>query len=769
MAREDGAGDLLGRVVGGYRLERLLSASGGRSVYAGRRVESAFADAGLPEQAQVTVYPLAATQPPEAQAEVRARFQREVEEAQRGTAGGALVSGEDSITGARYLVTPLPAAATGAFATGAFATGAFAAPPPPPYGWYGGGAPGTPVYPQGGYAIGPSPFEQPARSSVGRIVVAFAVTLGICALVSTLAVGAAAFYSLTRFTRYDISINHGPDAQVKTGCAASASVESGLALPAGAAPDNRQVLRIEEPGVTDVQSIDPPDASSFMEAQYAALVFPGLLTLDRNQCAIPWAARALPDVSQDGLVYTFHLRPNLRWSDGVPITAQTFAYSINRAEDPCYGFSAAYYLNAIQDAADFNSETCDYWSNTVKGSIKTLIGDSLLAPDPLTLRVTLANPSASFLTAFAYPASYAVPEQLVKPYGVRFPEYLSQDGGFGGGLFKVVSWDPTGGLRLARNDSFWGAKPLLREIDVTFNPDEAAAYQDYLAGKSAVGFAPDTLLARARGHTGFHQIPKQEIYYYAMNWQKAPFDDLGMRQAFAVALDKTALAALAGPGGSERPTNHITPESMAGYDAGLKGPDGTQSLRGNLALARRLATAYATKKGCGTASDFSTCPAVTLTVLADSSQVAVANAARAMWLKAIPGYPIHIQALVWDSYTSAIGAGAQFAESYWTADYPDPQDIISNNLECGGGFNDQNACDHSADQLLLTADAASDPTARLAGYQMAEQILVTQVGWVPLTQSTDWWEARATVHNYALSPTGVISPDVWRMIYLTPR
>jgi oligopeptide transport system substrate-binding protein len=259
----------------------------------------------------------------------------------------------------------------------------------------------------------------------------------------------------------------------------------------------------------------------------------------------------------------------------------------------------------------------------------------------------------------------------------------------------------------------------------------------------------------------------QEIAYYAMNWQKAPFDDLGMRQAFAVALDKTALAATT-LHGTMTPTNHIIPEGMAGYNPSLKGPDGTLSLRGDTALANQLATAYATKAGCGTATDFSKCPPVTLTVVSDPQLVSQANAARRMWLKAMPKYPISVTTMDFNTLADYVSGGdAQFWGFSWIGDYPDPEDWLSYNMVCG--YNDSNACDNRADSLMSDADGNPNQAARLQEYQKAEQIMVTEVGWLPLAQATTWWEARPSVHNYTVSTTGLIPNDVWQAIYLTAR
>jgi oligopeptide transport system substrate-binding protein len=534
-----------------------------------------------------------------------------------------------------------------------------------------------------------------------------------------------------------------------------------------AAPDSQQVLHLQGAGVSDVKTLDPPNATDVFSVSNVTILFPGLVTLDKNLTAIPWAAQALPTVSSDGLTWTFKVRPGLKWSDGTPITSETYAYSMNRAENPCNGFGAAYYLYAIKDAAAFNGETCDTATNTVKGSIQTLIGDSITTPDAQTLQVQLATPATYFLYAMTYPTSYAVPEQLISKYGNKYTEHLADNGGFGGDLFKVTKWDHTGHLVLQRNDAFWGQKPKLREVDITFYKDVNTAYNAYLAGQADVGSAPASKIAQARTHTGFHQIPTQAIFYYAMNWNMAPFNDVRMRQAFAIAIDKTTNAQTVWHG-TVQATNHIVPDGMPGYNPDLKGPDGTTSLSGNTQMANQLATAYATDTKCGTANDFSKCPKVTLTISSGSTdEQNQAAAIQQMWLKAMPGYPITITSVDFNTLLQQMSAHTvQLWSIGWIEDYPDPQDWLTTNLACDSAYNSGLACDKQADALMKAADANPDQPSRLKQYQQAEQILVTEVAWLPLYQATTWWETKPYLVGFTVTAGGLTPRESWQNMYI---
>jgi peptide/nickel transport system substrate-binding protein/oligopeptide transport system substrate-binding protein len=528
-----------------------------------------------------------------------------------------------------------------------------------------------------------------------------------------------------------------------------------------------QVLRLPGVGVADVSSLDPPNAGDLFSVQIVQMVFPGLVVLDKNLTPIPWAAQSLPTVSSDGLTWTFKVRPNLKWSDGAPITAETYAYSINRAENPCNAFGVAYYLFGIKDAVAFNQEKCDTATGAIKGPIQSLIGDSISAPDPLTLRIQLQVPATYFLDALTYPTSYAVPEQLIKQYGNKYIEHLADGAGFGGDLFKVIKWDHIGQIVLQRNDTFWGVKPKIGKVFFTAFKDQGTAYAEFLAGQYDVGSAPVSGFAQARKRPGFHQTAIQSTEYYAMNWRKAPFNDLRMRQAFAIALDKNTLANSV-LRGTVQATNHIVPSGTPGYNPGLLGPDGTQSLDGNATLAHQLATSYATQTGCGSAADFSRCPPVVLTISANNTDALnEADVAQQMWLRAMPNYPITIDSVDFDTLLQETAAGRlQIWRLGWIEDYPDPQDWLTNNLACDNPFNTGHACDATADALMKAADENPDRTARLAQYQQAEQILVKDVAWVPLYQSTIWWETKPYVRNYSVDARGLVPKESWQTVYI---
>ncbi|HEX9067498.1 MAG TPA: ABC transporter substrate-binding protein [Ktedonobacterales bacterium] len=316
-----------------------------------------------------------------------------------------------------------------------------------------------------------------------------------------------------------------------------------------ARPDSRQVFQPLAVGARygDLGSLDPALIQFPSDYAIAQLIFPALVTLDERNQVAPWAADRW-ETSADGLTWTFHLHPGMSWSDGTPIDANTYAYSINRSLDPCTASSVGYYLSGtdvelIAGSVAFNGVTCPPGQAV---STESLIGKSILVPDPLTLTLSLSHPAAYFPTALSYPTAWAVPPWLVKRYGtsslssgLTWTEHLA---GLGGNLFTVKLWDHAGHIQLVRNERLWGVKPRLREIDWTLYKDENVLWADFQRSRGDTDVPAPSAIAAARKMPGFQQTPDLKTYYLTPNWSMPPFDDLRVRQALFLALDRSALA-----------------------------------------------------------------------------------------------------------------------------------------------------------------------------------------------------------------------------------
>jgi oligopeptide transport system substrate-binding protein len=548
-------------------------------------------------------------------------------------------------------------------------------------------------------------------------------------------------------------------------------------------PDAQQIFRPLDsgPNAGGVDSLDPGQIQFRFDYGMAQLIFPQLVTLDERQQPVDWAAES-HEISADGLTYTFHLHKGMAWSDGTPVDATTFAYSINRTLDPCTATYTATYLYELAGAEAFNNGACP--ADAIK-STAMLIGSSIQAPDPLTLRLTLAHPAGYFLSALTYPASWAVPQALVEKYTtpVHYPynnsngtdttwtNHLTDNGPFGGNLYLLQN-SPTGlgSLIFERNERFWGKKPLLRRIEYTMYPNASIAWPDFISGVGDSA-SPDNGAAMATARTlhgvVLQRVPSLAFSYLAINWNYAPFDDARVRQAFSLALDRQGIEHEVYLDTSQ-PSIHLLPEGMPGYNSDLTdaaGRKGKDALTPDLDVARSLVSAYAAEK-CGGKSF--ACPAVVLSVPNGSTRLLrLGKMLQQQWQQAFTGWTINLQTLDGDvSINPRLHSQLQVWFDGWGADYPDPQDFLSLLWTTQSDANYGDVIVPQVDTLLSQADGMSDQTARIPLYQQAEQLLVNQGAAIPLTQSITWYAVRSRVVGWRVAPMGVTPLSVWQQVYI---
>lgn len=531
------------------------------------------------------------------------------------------------------------------------------------------------------------------------------------------------------------------------------------------APASKQVYTVPQVGVTqltlDPAQVLPGDQASMNAVQ---LLYTGLVQFNDSLQIAPQLAQSW-QVSPDGLRYTFTLRPNLKFNDGTPLTSTDVAYSINRALQPATKSPVApIYLDLIRDS-----------DKLLGGYISTLIGDSLQTPDKSTIVIALKKPAPYFLAMLAYPCSFVVEKQLITTYQANFTNYLTQGGTTG--PFKVSRYLPGQEIDFVPNKEYYGPKPQLQKIAFPFFQQPDTAYHAYLAGQVDTTGVPVSQLAADKKRGDFHQTGQLWINYYTMNYLVKPFDNINIRRAFALAIDKTVVAGKAW-NGTAIATNHIVPQGMPGYNPNLNGPDGTQSLKGNAKEAQALLQQGLQQEGWSSVSQM---PSIQLTYA--SGQPAIeqeVNLLSQMWQKTlhvtVTANPVDYNTLL-SQVTTATGNpnGLQFWELSWVAEYPDPQDwltrqfdrgVPNNNMNYGQNTSTDAAQQQVVQQQLEKADGTSDPTARLALYRQAEQQLVNDVAWLPVTQETTVFLRETAVIGVVDNAMGLTPPNDWSKIYI---
>ena len=529
------------------------------------------------------------------------------------------------------------------------------------------------------------------------------------------------------------------------------------------APADKQIYTIPEVGISTLDTLDPALAHDPASMSAIEMISTGLVQLDNKlqlhaQLAQSWG------VGADGLTWTFHLKPQLKFSDGTPLTSADVAYSIDRALQPATQSTVApLYLSLIKDA-----------DQLLAGHITTLIGDSIQTPDPNTVVIITRKKAAYFPAMLTYTCSYVVEKSLITKYGQSFTSHLAEGGSTG--PFKVAQSTPGVGINFVPNPNYYGPKPQLRRVTLAFYPSADGAYQAYLNNKVDMTGVPSSIFEASKKRSDFFHIPQLWINYYTMNYLVKPFDSIHMRQAFALAIDKNAIAKNVWKG-AVIPTNHLVPQGMNGYNPNLTGPDGTQNLSGNAAKAQELLRLGLQDEGWTSVSQV---PPITLTYTSGVSNLdQEVTAMIQMWQKVlgirVSANPVDYNTLL-DQVTAATNSsnGLQFWGLAWVDEYPDPQDWLSlqfakgvpnNNMNYGQNLGGTAAQQQAVQQQLATADATMSEDARMQEYQKVEQQLVNDVAWLPIEQVTANFLRSPNIVGIVDNAQEIIPPDDWANIY----
>lgn len=534
------------------------------------------------------------------------------------------------------------------------------------------------------------------------------------------------------------------------------------------ADESKQVF-IWPSGGNDLKTIDPALSTDGGSIAAIDLVFTGLVQLD-NKLQIRDQLAVSHSVSSDGLTWTFKLRPNLKFSDGTPLTSADVAYSIDRALQPRVKSAVALtYMGLIKGAPELAA-----------GKVKTIIGTGIITPDPETVVIITTKKASYFLEELTYSCSYVIEKSMIEKYGdLDFVDHLSEGIG-GAGPFMVSKYEHGKAIEFVPNPHYYGPKPQLKKIVIPFYKQADTIYKAYQAGQVDQSNVPSVHIeaAKALPQGQFHSIPQLWITYYGMNYLTKPFDNIKIRQAFALALNKETLAhnvykdkVIA--------TNHIVPQGMPGYYEDLTGPAGVKSPAGDPKLAKQLLEEGMKEEGY-TASTF---PAVTFTVATNGSSDArnEFQAVQQMW-QSVLGIPVKLNDIDYGKLLSDVPAtlnnpnGLQMYALGWIADYPDPQDWLTLQFDKGSPNNTVNyGQNHSANasqqqevqKLMEQADSTQDEAQRMKLYNQAEQQLVNDVVWLPTVQVGSVLVRKPCVVGITDNAQSIIPPNDWANIYIS--
>ncbi len=496
------------------------------------------------------------------------------------------------------------------------------------------------------------------------------------------------------------------------------ALAAALPAPAGAedwkaelGPEDDAWKKVEQTFVfnngAEPETLDPQIMTGVPEHRLAMACFEGLVGHHPETLApVPGIAERWT-VSPDGLVYTFHLRRS-QWSDGTPLTAKDFLASWRRVLEPKTAAQYAYQLYPVKGAEAFNKQGADKPDGSGKYPPADWSSVGVRAPDEHTLVVTLERPCAYFLDLCAFETLMPVPMAVVEQHGDRWtrPEHIVCNG-----PFKPVEWLPNQRVTFAKNPRYWDAGYVkLEKIVALPYEDMETAYKLFQQGKiDWMDDVPAAKIDECKRLPEFYVAPYFGSYFYRFNVTKPPFDDVRVRRALALSIDREVITRDILKAG-QVPATHFVPP-LPGY----------QSPRG-LAYDRAAARKLLAEAGYPDGKGF---PKVELLYNTLEAHKLVAENVVQQWRENL-GITVSLRNSEWKVYLNDVQhLQYQLARAAWIGDYLDPNTFLDM-FVTGGGNNQTGWSNARYDALIAQAAAEVDAKKRAAVLRQAEELLVEQ-------------------------------------------
>ncbi len=492
--------------------------------------------------------------------------------------------------------------------------------------------------------------------------------------------------------------------------ALGAALVLGIAVASlGAASASAQsVLRVGNSGEPD--SLDPHQVSGNWENRIVGEMFMGLTTEAADATVIPGAAESWT-LSDDGLTYTFKIRDHT-WSDGVPVTADDFVFALQRILDPATAAEYAYILYPIKNAEAVNN-----------GSLGDPSALGVRAIDPQTLEITLERPTSYFVEQLTHYTAFPVPKHKIEELG---DDWVKPGNIVGNGPYTVTEWLPNSHVKLVKSDTFYDADNVAID-EIWFYPTEErnAGTKQFRAGELDVqyDFASEQIdFLKENLPEATHLSPELGAYYYPFNTKSPPFDDVRVRQALSMAIDREAITDKVLRTG-EIPAYSLVPPNTGSYGEPPKVAWADMPYEERVEKAKELLA----EAGYGPDNPLK----FTLRYNTSENHKKIAIAVAAMWRQ------LGVEAELFNTevkvhYNDLQSHDFQVARAGWIADYNDPENFLSLLRSSTGPMNYGQYENAEFDRLMDESDVTTDPEARNALMKQAEEIMLADMPLIPI-------------------------------------
>ena len=454
----------------------------------------------------------------------------------------------------------------------------------------------------------------------------------------------------------------------------------------------------------DPVTMDPHTAGDALSAEYIVEIFGGLVTIDPDLDIVLDLAESV-DVSEDGLVYTFRLRDDARFHDGRRVTAEDVKWSIERAASrELSSPTALAYLGDIVGARDKFFGITDDISGVV-------------VIDERTVQFTLDEPKPYFLAKLTYPTAFVVDREQVEGNPRNWTRRTN-----GTGPYKLAEWRLGERIVLRANEAYHLGAPKLREV--LYLLAGGSALTRFENGDLDIAGISVNDIERARDPGSdlnrlYKVFPQFTISYIAFNTNVPPFDDVMVRRALALSIDRAKIAEVTFSG-MLLPATGILPPQLPGYTP----EDKTYPFDPEAARAALAASTYGSPENL---------PLITVTEVGGGAEGRIDTQAFLEQWRTVLGIEVEIRQTDFATFLADQDAGRlMMFNAGWIMDYPDPEDILDLKFYSGSSLNDVNYNNPEVDELLLRARTERDPEARLQLYQQAERLIIEDAAWLPL-------------------------------------
>ena len=492
----------------------------------------------------------------------------------------------------------------------------------------------------------------------------------------------------------------------------------------------------------DPPTLDPHLTTDATSAQIIVEVFGGLVTIDKDLNVVPDLAESW-DISNDGRVYTFRIRPDAVFHNGKPVSAADVRWSLERATDP------------LTEAPNV-----DQYLGDIVGVDAKINGDALEISgvrviNERTIEITIDGAKSFFLAKLTYPTAFVLDRENIEASPKNWFRKPN-----GTGPFQLTEYKVGETLILSRHDGYHLGPAKLAEVEMILSGGTSMLmYENDEIDIAGVGLADIDRLQEPSNslNAELHQAsPQFSIQYIGLNVNEPPLDDRKVRQALNLAIDKNEIATIV-LGDQVVPATGILPPGFPGFSESVSGYDFDPARAKQLLLESKYG------------GDLENIPPITITTPGSfGANVSLdMEVVLAMWEKNL-GIKTEFQQTEFATFLKDLNKRRfQMFDIGWIADYPDPENFLDILFYSDSSNNHTNYNNPAVDSLLEQARVETDEAKRFSIYNEVEQTILDDAPWIPLWYSGErYLLIKPNVQDYFQTP--LIIPKL-RHVYLTDK